>query len=54
MDDNVSPEALLSGHRKMRGPVQVVPFEAEGGSAPAVFGVGDRFVYRPNERVRGW
>lgn len=26
MDDNVSPEALLTGHRKLRTPVQVVPF----------------------------
>lgn len=34
MEENVSPEALLKGHRKMRGPVQVVPFETEGGSAP--------------------
>lgn len=25
-DDNVSPEALLTGHRKLRAPVQVVPF----------------------------
>lgn len=30
MDDNVSPEALLTGHRKLRGPIQVVPFQPEG------------------------
>eukprot|EP00752_Nemacystus_decipiens_P017246 g15450.t1 len=34
MDENVSPEALLTGHRKLRGPIQVVPFQpAEAGAS---------------------
>ncbi|CBJ25798.1 1-acyl-sn-glycerol-3-phosphate acyltransferase [Ectocarpus siliculosus] len=34
MDDNVSPEALLTGHRKLRTPVQVVPFPGRKPVAP--------------------
>jgi len=55
MDDNVSPEALLTGHRKLRGPVQVVPFEAEGGSNAPAIGIGidwvTGFFAGTNERV---